>query len=183
MAGDCGLNALSLLPENVLPQWQQKICTSCRKSWLVGIIIYFGAGWIFRTKCDFLQVLGLLIFLQKQPGHWAEVVCIFTFFYIPYLFAKWQWELRCDNIESRVKMAAALASIALRPKTASKEGGHNSCQNSYRQSPKQQNERLKKPLAGGVRHRFSKRSDLFRSVFQIYFLSKMGAILGLNSCP
>ena len=24
MAGDCGLNALSLLPENVLPQWQQK---------------------------------------------------------------------------------------------------------------------------------------------------------------
>ena len=25
---------------------------------------------IFRTKCDFLQVLDLLIFLQKQPGHW-----------------------------------------------------------------------------------------------------------------
>ena len=25
MAGDCGPNALSLLPENVLPQWQQKI--------------------------------------------------------------------------------------------------------------------------------------------------------------
>ena len=25
MAGDGGLNALSLLPENVLPQWQQKI--------------------------------------------------------------------------------------------------------------------------------------------------------------
>jgi hypothetical protein len=25
MAGDCGLNALSLLPENMLPQWQQKI--------------------------------------------------------------------------------------------------------------------------------------------------------------
>ena len=88
MAGDCGLNALSLLPENVLPQWQQKICTSCRKSWLVGILLYFGAGWIFRTKCDFLQVLDLLIFLQKQPGHWAEVVCIFTFYYIPILFAK-----------------------------------------------------------------------------------------------
>jgi hypothetical protein len=32
--------------------------------------------------------------LQKQPGHWAEVVCIFTFFYIPYLLcAKKQWEL------------------------------------------------------------------------------------------
>ena len=25
MAGDCGLNALSLLPEKELPQWQQKI--------------------------------------------------------------------------------------------------------------------------------------------------------------
>ena len=41
MAGDGGLNALSLLPENVLPQWQQKIalraekgsmpCLYCRK--------------------------------------------------------------------------------------------------------------------------------------------------------
>jgi hypothetical protein len=29
----------------------------------------FVAGWIFRTKCDFLQVLNLLIFRQKQPGH------------------------------------------------------------------------------------------------------------------
>jgi hypothetical protein len=25
----------------------------------------------------FLQVLDLLIFRQKQPGHWAEVVCHF----------------------------------------------------------------------------------------------------------
>jgi len=25
---------------------------------------------IFCTKCNFLQVLDLLIFLQKQPGHW-----------------------------------------------------------------------------------------------------------------
>ncbi len=53
----------------------------------------FGAGWIFRTKCNFLQVLDLHIFLQKQPGHWAEVACIFTFFYIQYLLcAKKQWE-------------------------------------------------------------------------------------------
>ena len=29
----------------------------------------FVAGWIFRTKCDFLQVLDLHIFRQKQPGH------------------------------------------------------------------------------------------------------------------
>ena len=39
--------------------------------------IISGSGWIFRTKCDFLQVLDLLIFRQKQPGHWAEVVCHF----------------------------------------------------------------------------------------------------------
>ena len=67
MAGDCGLNALSLLPENVLPQWQQKIALQK----------IYGSEWIFRTKCDFLQVLDLLIFRQKQPGHWAEVVCHF----------------------------------------------------------------------------------------------------------
>ena len=29
----------------------------------------FVAGWIFCTKCNFLQVLDLHIFLQKQPGH------------------------------------------------------------------------------------------------------------------
>ena len=73
MAGDGGLNALSLLPENVLPQWQQKIAdaenTPCP--------YYVGGRRIFRTKCDFLQVLDLLIFRQKQPGHWAEVVCHF----------------------------------------------------------------------------------------------------------
>ncbi len=45
-------------------------------------------------RSNFLQVLDLHIFLQKQPGHWAEVVCIFTFYYIPYLLcAKKQWEL------------------------------------------------------------------------------------------
>jgi hypothetical protein len=27
---------------------------------------------IFCTKCNFLQVLDLLIFLQKQPGHWGR---------------------------------------------------------------------------------------------------------------
>ena len=34
--------------------------------------IMFGAGWIFCTKCDFLQVLDLHIFRQKQPGHWGQ---------------------------------------------------------------------------------------------------------------
>ena len=75
MAGDCGLNALSLLPENVLPQWQQKIAfaknNACPKN------KNLGPDGIFCTKCNFLQVLDLHIFLQKQPGHWAEVVCNF----------------------------------------------------------------------------------------------------------
>ena len=75
MAGDGGLNALSLLPENVLPQWQQKIAS--QKIFIRPYQLIFVAGWIFRTKCDFLQVLDLLIFRQQQPGHWAEVVCHF----------------------------------------------------------------------------------------------------------
>ena len=68
MAGDCGLNALSLLPENVLPQWQQKIANAennegrCSDHQALDPLI-------FCTKCNFLQVLDLLIFRQKQPGH------------------------------------------------------------------------------------------------------------------
>ena len=62
MAGDCGLNALSLLPENELPQWQQKIADAennsgrCSDQALDPLI--------FCTKCIFLQVLDLLIFRQ-----------------------------------------------------------------------------------------------------------------------
>ena len=50
------------LPENVLPQWQQKIADAeniDRPNYS-----HFGAERIFRTKCDFLQVLDLLIFRQ-----------------------------------------------------------------------------------------------------------------------
>jgi hypothetical protein len=75
-----GFNSPSHNPENELPQWQQKIANAeniyCRYQTIV-------AEWIFRTKCDFLQVLDLLIFLQKQPGHWAEVVCHFHLTFIP----------------------------------------------------------------------------------------------------
>ena len=48
-----------------------------RKYLLVRILIYLGSGWIFCTKCNFLLPLRQLIFRQKQPGHWAEVVCHF----------------------------------------------------------------------------------------------------------
>ena len=46
MAGDCGLNALSLLPENVLPQWQQKIAT---QKMLVHPDVSFRADTIFMS--------------------------------------------------------------------------------------------------------------------------------------
>jgi hypothetical protein len=70
MAGDCGLNALSLLPENELPQWQQKIAdaeNNVDRYWDKALDPF-----IFCTKCNFLQVLDLHIFLQKQPGHWGR---------------------------------------------------------------------------------------------------------------
>jgi hypothetical protein len=74
MAGDGGLNTLSLLPENVLPQWQQKIAdaenTPCP--------YYVGGRRIFRTKCDFLQVLDLLIFRQPGTAIDASAAAIFT---------------------------------------------------------------------------------------------------------
>ncbi len=65
-----GFNSPSLNPENVLPQWQQKIAIAENK--YSSISITFVSGWIFCTKCNFLQVLDLLIFRQKQPGHWGR---------------------------------------------------------------------------------------------------------------
>ena len=41
------------------------------------IIKYLGPEVFFAHLRNFLQVLDLLIFRQKQPGHWAEVVCHF----------------------------------------------------------------------------------------------------------
>ena len=64
-------------PENVLPQWQQKIAYAENTSRPYHL---FASEWIFCTKCNFLQVLDLHIFRQKQPGHWAEVVCHFLLF-------------------------------------------------------------------------------------------------------
>ena len=45
----------------------------------------FGAGWIFRTKCVFLQVLNLHIFLQKQPGHWGRGCLHFHLSFISFI--------------------------------------------------------------------------------------------------
>ena len=57
-----GFNSPSLNPENMLPQWQQKIANAennegrCSDQALDPLI--------FCTKCDFLQVLDLHIFRQ-----------------------------------------------------------------------------------------------------------------------
>ena len=62
MADNLGSIAWLFLQENVLPQWQQKIADAenlDRPNYS-----HFGAERIFRTKCDFLQVLDLLIFRQ-----------------------------------------------------------------------------------------------------------------------
>ena len=71
MAGDCGLNALSLLPEKVLPQWQQKIALRAENP--SGHTAYNDMVEANFLRSNFLQVLDLLIFLQKQPGHWGRL--------------------------------------------------------------------------------------------------------------
>ncbi len=38
----------------------------------------FGSGWIFRTQCDFLQVLDLYIFRQPGTAIDASAAAIFT---------------------------------------------------------------------------------------------------------
>ena len=102
MAGDGGLNALSLLPENVLPQWQQKIALRAENT-----LRPFHYNWDRRIFCAFVQFSAGI-----GPAHFpAETTrplrprlsAIFTFFYISYLFAKWQWELR-RKVELHVEL-------------------------------------------------------------------------------
>ena len=50
MAGDGGLNALSLLPENVLPQWQQKIALRAENTPRP-----YHYNWDRRIVCAFAQ--------------------------------------------------------------------------------------------------------------------------------
>ncbi len=51
-------------PENVLPQWQQKIAQMRKKCHPATNGLTIWTCFIFRTKCDFLQVLDLHIFRQ-----------------------------------------------------------------------------------------------------------------------
>ena len=75
-----GFNSPSLNPENELPQWQQKIALRAENT--PRPYHLFVAEWIFRTKCDFLQVLDLHIFRpfgmqlrlhsKKGPHSWGR---------------------------------------------------------------------------------------------------------------
>ena len=80
MAGDRGLNALSLLPENELPQWQQKIALRAENPSGHRHNDMVEANFL---RSNFLQVLDLLIFLQKQPGHWGRGCLHFHLTFIP----------------------------------------------------------------------------------------------------
>ena len=61
-----GFNSPSLNPKNVLPQWQQKIANAENNYSSISTLV---AGGIFRTKCDFLQVLLLGRDRREQPAH------------------------------------------------------------------------------------------------------------------
>ena len=64
-------------PENVLPQWQQKIALRAENNCSSVFWYIWGRRSFSAHLRNFLQVLDLLIFRQKQSGHWAEVVCHF----------------------------------------------------------------------------------------------------------
>ena len=64
-------------PENVLPPIGSRKSHCVRKIKLVRNLIYLGPDGFSAHLRNFLQVLDLHIFRQKQPGHWAEVVCHF----------------------------------------------------------------------------------------------------------
>ena len=81
MAGDCGLNALSLLPENVLPQWQQKMLTQKIKR--DDVVTRLWTHLFSARSAIFCRYWTCSFSRRNNQAIEAEVVCIFTFFYMP----------------------------------------------------------------------------------------------------
>ena len=88
MAGDGGLNALSLLPENVLPQWQQKIALRAenyegRQSWFNAVrtqTIMIRSRRIFCAFAQFFAGIGPAHFLAETTRPLRpRLSAIFTF--------------------------------------------------------------------------------------------------------
>ena len=98
MAGDGGLNALSLLPENVLPQWQQKIAdaeniyssisNNCRgRRDFLRICAIFCRYWTCSFSCRNNQAIGprlsAIFAYSFQCFVWSNIV---TFVFLPLAF-------------------------------------------------------------------------------------------------
>ncbi len=85
-----GFNSPSLNPENVLPQWQQKIANAENIYSFISNIC---------GRMDFPHEVRF--FAGIEPAHFPAVgtaidacaAAIFTYFYIPYLFAKCNWNM------------------------------------------------------------------------------------------
>ena len=81
-----------------LPRLHGLFCSAKQRIWLICSIrsankCMFGAGWIFRTKCNYLQVLDLLIFRQKWPGYWSRGHLPFSPKYVLTMNydCRWKW--------------------------------------------------------------------------------------------
>ena len=77
-----GFNSPSFNPENMQVQYLQKIALRAENPFGPQMTV-IGTNYIFCVS-NFLLPLRQLIFRQKQPGHWAEVVCHFHLAFYPY---------------------------------------------------------------------------------------------------
>jgi len=66
-----GFNSPSHNPENELPQWQQKIALRAENKASPDRDC-MGTNIFFAHLRNFLLLLDLHIFRQKQPGHWGR---------------------------------------------------------------------------------------------------------------
>ena len=98
-----GFNSPSLNPENEQVQYLQKIALRAENPAAPSVFYYIlGLMFIFCTKCNFLLPLRQHIFLQKQPGHWAEVVCHFQLLLINLKFVIMSFRERWRTSSCRI---------------------------------------------------------------------------------
>ena len=88
-----GFNSPSLNPENVLPQWQQKIAYA--ENNYSSISNNICGRMDFPHEVRFSAGIGPAHFLAETTRPLGPRLSAFSpNFYILHLFAKWQWELR-----------------------------------------------------------------------------------------
>ncbi len=91
MAGDSGPNALSLLPENVQVQYLQKIALRAENPSGHNYCLIWTNKYFLRKQ--FFAAIEAAHFPAVGAAIDACAAAIFTYFYIPILFAKWH----CKN--------------------------------------------------------------------------------------